>query len=69
MLRYNSPIEEVGNRIAIELLIAKDAEVNERNNNGGTPLGLAIWIKETEIADLIRKHGGKTSEELKAEGK
>ena len=23
----------------------------------------------TEIADLLRKHGGKTGEELKAEGK
>jgi hypothetical protein len=25
--------------------------------------------KQTEIADLLRKHGGKTGEELKAEGK
>ena len=25
--------------------------------------------EETEIADLLRKHGGKTAEELKAEGK
>ena len=24
--------------------------------------------KQTEIADLLRKHGGKTYEELKAEG-
>ena len=36
---------------------------------GETPLGVAIWVKETEIADLLRKHGGKTGEELKAEGK
>jgi hypothetical protein len=25
--------------------------------------------EETEIADILRKHGGKTGEELKAEGK
>ena len=29
----------------------------------------AISLKRTEIADLLRKHGGKTGEELKAEGK
>jgi hypothetical protein len=30
---------------------------------------MAIFGKHTEIADLLRKHGGKTGEELKAEGK
>ena len=30
---------------------------------------LAVINNNTEIADLLRKHGGKTSEELKAEGK
>ena len=34
-----------------------------------TPLDSAIQLKRTEIADLLRKHGGKTGEELKAEGK
>ena len=34
-----------------------------------TPLGAAIYNKKTELADLLRKHGGKTGEELKAEGK
>jgi hypothetical protein len=28
----------------------------------------AIKAKETELADLLRKHGGKTGEELKAAG-
>jgi len=32
---------------------------------GRTPLDSA----EEETADLLRKHGGKTGEELKAEGK
>jgi hypothetical protein len=35
---------------------------------GVTPLGRAIQFKRTETADLLRKHGGKTGEELKAEG-
>ena len=36
---------------------------------GSTPLDMAILNDEGEIADLLRKHGGKTAEELKAEGK
>jgi ankyrin repeat protein len=43
--------------------------VNARNNDGFTPLDSAIQQKKTEITDLLRKHGGKTGEELKAEGK
>jgi hypothetical protein len=43
------------------------------DENGGTPLDGAIRQeiinRETETADLLRKHGGKTGEELKAEGK
>jgi len=34
-----------------------------------TPLDFAIIYNQTEAADIIRKHGGKTGEELKAEGK
>jgi hypothetical protein len=32
-------------------------------------LHLAVDEGHTETADLLRKHGGKTGEELKAEGK
>jgi hypothetical protein len=53
------------------------------NMFSGTPLDLAIMRKNAvkftkltggininaEIADLLRKHGGKTGEELKAEAK
>ncbi|MDP6417398.1 MAG: ankyrin repeat domain-containing protein, partial [Gammaproteobacteria bacterium] len=53
----------------VELLIAKGADVNARNNDGETPLDWAIEENHTETADLLRKHGGKTGEELKAEGK
>jgi hypothetical protein len=37
------------------------------NDKGRTPLDRAIGY--TELADLLRKHGGKTGDELKAEGK
>jgi len=43
--------------------------VNVKSKFGETPLDLAIINNETETADLLRKHGGKTGEELKAEGK
>ena len=54
----------MGHKEIVELLLAKGANVNAKNNYGNTPLDLASG----ETADLLRKHGGKTSEELKAEG-
>jgi ankyrin repeat protein len=55
------------NEIA-ELLISEGADVNVKNDEGETPIDMAIRLKRTETADLLRKHGGKTGEELKAEG-
>jgi len=57
-----------GKKETIELLIAKGADVNAKvasgSNKDKTPLDLAITRKHTEIADLLRTHGGKTGEEL-----
>ena len=58
-----------GHREIVELLIAKSADVNAKDNFGYTPLNWAITRKLIGTANLLRKHGGKTSEELKAEGK
>ena len=52
----------------IELLIAKGADVNAKDKSGNTPLYTAVRRKRTKTAALLRKHGGKTGEELKAEG-
>ena len=48
-----------------EMLINRAPDMNALDINGDTPLDLA----NGETADLIRKHGGKTGEELKAEDK
>jgi ankyrin repeat protein len=57
-----------GHNEVAELLIANGASVNaiivSGRNQGKTPLDLAIWRKKTETADLLRKHGGRTAEEL-----
>ena len=68
-----SPLHQAaygGNKEITELLIAKGANVNSLNEDKGTPLD-ALSSKElegvtAEIAILLRKHGGKTAEELKA---
>ena len=57
-----------------ELLITSGADVNSKDRQGYTPLDTANDIATSkaalkEITDLLRKHGGKTRKELKAEGK
>ena len=56
---------EAGHKEIVELLIDAGADVNVKDLFGETPLDWA----DDETADLLRKHGGKTGEELKAEGK
>jgi ankyrin repeat protein len=60
----------VGGRKEIaELLIANGADVNAKMDDGRTPLDAAFGYLKLETIDLLRKHGGKTGKELKAEGK
>ena len=58
-----------GHKEITELLISEGAYLNAKDSKGETPLDYAEKKRKTEIADLLRKHGGKTGEELKAEGK
>ena len=71
--RGRTPLYRATNKETVELLINKGSDVNAKVVSGplqgSTPLDLAIINNETEIADLLRKHGGKTGKELKAEGK
>jgi len=67
-----------GHREVAKLLIAKGADLNAKTSDGVTPLDWAEDVKnwqrsetkvaKKETADLLRHHGGKTGEELKAAG-
>ena len=68
-----------GRKEIVELLIARGVDVNAKSEWGDTPLDWAASVDEEdppetktakrEIADFLRKHGGKTGAELKAAGK
>jgi ankyrin repeat protein len=55
-----------GHKEIVELLIAAGADVNARDKDGKTPFDVS---SNDETADLLRRHGGKTGAELKAERK
>ena len=46
-----------GNNEEVELLLAHGADVN-LGDNKGTPLAWALHTKHTDIANLLRQHGG-----------
>ena len=54
---------------SVQLLITKGTDMNAKNDDSSTSLDFSILLDNKETADLLRKHGGKTGEELKAEGK
>ena len=54
-----------GHKELAELLIANGADVNATDDGGKTPLDSVFGYLELEIVDLLRKHGGKTGDELK----
>ena len=61
-----------GNIEAVKQHIAAGTDVNAKDVTGRTPLDSATNPNNpnasAELADLLRKHGGKTGEELKAAG-
>jgi len=65
----------LGNTEAVKQHLAVGVDVNVKDESGKTPLDRASEAAPlnramtTEAAALLRKHGGKTGEELKAEGK
>ena len=59
-----TPLHGAENKEIAELLIAAGADVNAKNDFGSTPLDWAVGGNHKETADLLRKHGGKTGEEL-----
>jgi len=77
-----TPLHEAawnGHKEVAALLIANGADVNAKDVDGETPVDFAEEVKDWHApedkaakkatADLLRKHGGKTKKELKAEGK
>ncbi|SVA30656.1 uncharacterized protein METZ01_LOCUS83510 [marine metagenome] len=62
-----TPLHEAaseGHKSIVELLVTNGADLNSKDDDGETPLDAA---SKSEIADLLRKLGGKTGEALKAE--
>ena len=55
-----------GDEKILEHLIKKGANINVRNKYSHTPLDMSL---NNVTTNYLRKHGGKTGEELKAEGK
>ncbi|MAE30647.1 MAG: hypothetical protein CMO43_03460 [Verrucomicrobiales bacterium] len=55
-----------GNLEAIEQQLAAGADVNAKDEDGLTAMDR---FRDEDTAALLRKHGGKTRRELKAEGK
>ena len=55
-----------GHKEIVQLLISKGADVNIKAWDARTPIDFAEEENQKETANLLRKHGAKTSEEFKA---
>ncbi len=58
---------EKGNIKVVKQHLAAGTDVNAKDSEGKTPLDHAL-NKPSKIVDFLLKQGGKTAEELKAEG-
>ena len=66
----DTPLHCARNRLRIcKILIQHGAEINAINDKGKTVLDVALEYNFTEMVDLLRAHGGKTSDELQKETK
>ena len=63
----NHEAARTGNIEVVKQYLAAGGDVNAISVSG-TPLDVAIEEDYTETADLLRKHGAKTAEELDAAG-
>jgi len=67
-INYAAPLHYAasgGHKEIVVRLIAEGADVHAKDDRGRTPLDVAIGRKHPETIDLLRKHSGKTGEELK----
>jgi ankyrin repeat protein len=58
-----------GDVSVVALLVDHGSKINAISDRGVTPLDWAMMFGVPEVADLLRKHGGKTSEELRRQEK
>ena len=66
---FADPIDAAdnGDLAGVQAELDKGADVNATDVDGETPLDK--FKSRPELPNLLRKHGGKTEEELEAEGK
>jgi hypothetical protein len=50
----------LGHKEAVQLLLDNNADVNAKAGDGRTPLDYAMESRNTNIAELLRQHGGHT---------
>ena len=48
----------MGNLVVVELLLTNKADVNAKDNDGETPLHVAVARAHNDVADMLRQHGG-----------
>ena len=68
---FADPIHDAtanGDLTGVQTELEKGVDVNAKDSREQTPLHNAAVYGHNEIADLLRKHGGKTAKELKAAG-